>query len=405
MRAFRSDRYGLGLPELRVRLLHLGLDLAALPDRDAHARAEAVRGERARHGVSDVAEVAAHAQRRQPLARGRAPLALRRLDARLRGLQVGARRVGARQRLLRRDPGGGREGHGVHEAIGLAERQADRTRERQLLLRGFVLRDDHPLALGCELHLRAQDVDAGREAGLLAVGGDVEERLGGGELGLRDRDAALPCHGLQVEAGAGQHHGVARAALLLLGGPREEALGLRVPQRVQVEDGLAGVGPRVDHVEGADQLRELAYAGEAKGGQAELLAHRGRARAHVRQQVRARLPVLARGLTRALLAEDQAEVVVETARDRLVERELQHVGDGRPRRHAAVERIRADALRGQRRGSRRQRERHHDEAPPHRHPSARFTKSTTNATSFSFGAWLQPITRRTIRPRVRSATA
>ena len=140
-----------------------------------------------------------------------------------------------------------------------------------------------------------------------------------------------PRHGLQVEAGAGQHHGVARAALLLPGRLRVEALGLRVAQRVQVEHGLRDVAARVDHVERPDQLREVAEVGEAESGQAELLAHGVGAGAHVRQQVGARLAVLALRLADPLLAEDQAEVVLQAAVDRLVERQLERrVGRARP---------------------------------------------------------------------------
>ena len=103
-----------------------------------------------------------------------------------------------------------------------------------------------------------------------------------------------PATRLQVESGAGQHHRVARALCCCSDAAfAVETLGLRVAQRVQVEDGLRDVAARVDDVEGADELREIAEAREPEGGQADLLALREGPRAQVRQEVGARLGVLA----------------------------------------------------------------------------------------------------------------
>src|SRR5262249_3735059 len=119
--------------------------------------------------------------------------------------------------------------------------------------------------------------------------------------------------------------------------------------------------------------------------------------------------VLALGFADLLLAQDEAQVVLEPARDRVLEREGQDLVGLRPRGHASAQRI------GQRRqaelgaggqGPRRQSEQDEGHAGPHRQPSAFFAKFTTNATSFAaLGASAPLVTRRRITPFVMSAMA
>ena len=341
----RLARAGLGLA-------HAGRHAAALEHRHAHAAGHRVRGERAGDGVADGPVVGAHPDRREALAaRGLARL-LGGLDARGRGLEVGAVAHRARGGLLGGDRRRRHERHRVGQAEALPEREADGAGERQLLLGRVLLGHDQPLPLRLRLHVGPQDLDAGAEARRAPVAREAEEGLRGLELRASGGDPRLAGHGLEVELAAGEHHEVAGARLVL---PRRlERVGRGVPavQRVQVEDRLLDVGTRVEDVERADE-RRLSGDREAERLEVDLLARLRNRPAHLRQQVGGGGAARGLGGVHGHGAQDRPEVRAQPALDRVAQRERDLVGRGLAGRHAARERAEAPRTRRRSRARRR----------------------------------------------------
>ena len=71
----------------------------------------------------------------------------------------------------------------------LTWRQPDQAAEVELLLAEIVFERGEPLLPGLEFHLRAGDVDAGHDSGIVAIHRLLESRLGGGHLRARRFDA------------------------------------------------------------------------------------------------------------------------------------------------------------------------------------------------------------------------
>ena len=116
---------------------------------------------------------------------------LRRVDAALRREVVG-RVPRARARATCSTGGIGIGAYGILSSSvhRLPDRQPDGAGELQLRLLEIVLGRDHPLALRLQLHLRAQHVDAGDDAGGLEILRLLVERLRGVVLRARHLDAA-----------------------------------------------------------------------------------------------------------------------------------------------------------------------------------------------------------------------
>ena len=108
---------------------------------------------------------------------------LGRLHALERRLIVGTFPMRAFHRLLEGQRGVGHRRELGHDVERMAERQALDPRELQFRLLELVGRRRDPLLLRVELHLRAQDVDAGHDAVLAQVRRLLEERMCG--LALR----------------------------------------------------------------------------------------------------------------------------------------------------------------------------------------------------------------------------
>ena len=194
-------------------------------------------------------------QRRQQLGAGGAARRFRRSESIARGQEVGARLVGARQRIVDRQVVERRERHLVGQRELLPGRQADGPRQLQLRLGEVVLRDDEALALVLDLDLGAQDVDAGDQPRGLEVGRLLEERLRRVLLRLRDFDPARRGDRFEVEVDRDQHDEIARRLDAARLGLLVERGGAVVVERAQVDDRLRYRDPGVEDVERPDDRR------------------------------------------------------------------------------------------------------------------------------------------------------
>ncbi len=320
---------GLGLPDM-------ALDASALEERHSKRSTQAERRPGAGDVVSDGAVVPAHHEGRQPLAPRCLAERLRRLDPCLCGLEVGTSDPGPLDRLLGGQRDGERRGHGVHEQEALPQGQADGAGEGQLLLGRVLLGHDQPLAERLLLDLGPQHLDPRPEARGLAVPGHGEKRLRGVELCAGGGDPALTGDRLQVELPADQHHEVARAMLVLARRLERVGGGSGAMERLQVQDRLLEVRPRVEDVERADDLGDAGSA-EAVGGEVHLLPRLDDSRAQLRQEIGpggGPSPLRARGRGPA---QDRAQVVAQAPFDRFGQREGGLVLRGLARRHAALQ--------------------------------------------------------------------
>ena len=299
-------------------------------------------------GLADRAVVRVEPQRREQRAVRRADRGLRGLDAALRREEVRASVERPREHLVERRRRHRRVGNLVGQREHLAERQADRARELQLRLLEFVLRGEDTLALGLLLHLRAQHVDAGDDAGRLQVLRLREERVGRRLLRARHLHAAAGRDRLEIQVHRDEDHEVARRPDAVLLGLEVQRRGARIVQRRHVDHRLGQIHAGVVHVEGADDRR---LGGEAVRFEVDDLPPAAERARHVGQQLRQRAPSRAprRGL--GFLLQQQAEVVLQRPLDRVLHRQRQRLGGHGSFRHAAEEGIRrglSGALRGRR---------------------------------------------------------
>ena len=202
--------------------------------------------------------------RRQHFAHDRPASGLGGLDAGERRLIIGARLVRAVECLVERQVGNRHRLAVRDERERLTDRQADDARQLQLGLLEVVPRRRDALALGAELHLRAQDVDAGDQAACLQIRRLLEERLGRVALRARRVDARRGGQRLQVGVGRDEHDEIARALVTVLRGLDVVRFGAGVVQGVQVEDRLRERHPRVEDVERSDDRRDALGQREAE---------------------------------------------------------------------------------------------------------------------------------------------
>ena len=111
---------------------------------------------------------------------------------RLRALIIGARGVGALQRVGRREAVERLVRSLIGDFEGLARRQSDGARERQLVFGDLVLQRQKLLLLGFQFHLRTKLVDGGRSSGAMLIAGAFIESLRGFHL-----------HAGRIDAGGG----------------------------------------------------------------------------------------------------------------------------------------------------------------------------------------------------------
>ena len=246
-RAALQERVAFGPPRLRLALLRTAAREPLRQTCRSGATSDTV--------VPDGAVVGVDVQRRQQLGAGGAARRFRRSEPIARREEVGARVVGARQRVLDRQVVERRERHLVGQRELLPRRQADGPRQLQLRLLEVVLRDDEALALVLDLDLGAQDVDAGDQPRGLEVGRLLEERLRGVLLRVRDVDPARGGHRFEVEIDRDQHDEVARRLDAARLGALVERGGAVVVERAQVDDRLREADPRVEDVERSDDRR------------------------------------------------------------------------------------------------------------------------------------------------------
>jgi len=110
-------------------------------------------------------------------------------------VRIGATGEGPFDGLLHGQIGQRGEHHGVAKSERLARRQANQARQGDFALGQIVLIGRQPLLIGNQLHLGAGDVDVGRQAGGVPVGGLLRH-------GLRRRDLR-PC---DIHASGGGEH-------------------------------------------------------------------------------------------------------------------------------------------------------------------------------------------------------
>jgi len=227
------------------------------------------------------------------------------------------------------------------QAERLPERKADGAGEGELGLGEAHLGDDRLLLAGRALHLGAQDVERGSEAGLLAVLGQLMEDPRGFELGARGVDPALLGHRPHVEVRGGEDHAVTHILEVEAGGLDAPLLRPDLLVGTEREHGVRHLGADVEDVERTHQrgdVGEADDAGEAERFQVDLLSRLREAEGELGQQLGKGFP--ARSLRGAdpLLAEEQPEVPLQAALDGVEQGQVEHLGRRRPRRHAAIER-------------------------------------------------------------------
>ena len=228
-----------------------------------------------------------------------------------------------------------RVGHRVGQGDLLAERQADRPRQRQLLFRRGVLRIHQPLPLVLPLHFGPHRIDRRDQAGLAAIVGERGERIGGLHLGAHRGDAAVGGEHLEIEVGHRHDHEVARVAIGVLGGFQVVIRLAQVLPPCGVDDRLRHREAGIEDVEGTDDRGNAREAGEAERREIDDFTLGAEASRDVRQHPGHRAPAIAARLLDAFLSRDDAEVVLEAPPDRVGERQREGLRRLLARGHAA----------------------------------------------------------------------
>ena len=325
--------------EIRVGLRDLAARRAAIEDRHAHVGRDGEGPLDGRDARAEAAIVGVEMQRRQRVAARRLQRGAGRVDAGLRRAQILTGRVRRGERGLERDRRRGRVGRVIAELELLVERQADRAGELQLLLLERVLGRDEARPRRFELDLLTQHVDAGDDAGRALVFGETRQRLGGRDLRLRGGDAGFVGDGLEVHAADGQHDELADVAIGVRLGDRERlALVIRAERRRVVQRRVQEHA-RVEHAERANHLRHALESREAERGEIDDLRRLSHAAKHVGEQGGEIALALSLAVAGPRLLEDDREVVIEPAADRVGERQLDRRGGRRARRHAVQEHV------------------------------------------------------------------
>ena len=221
----------------------------------------------------------------------------------------------------------------------LVQRQTDRAGELQLLLLERVLRRDQARPRRFELDLLTQHVDAGDDAGRALVFGETRQRFGRRNLRLGRGDAGFVGDGLEVHAADGQHDELADVAIgvrlsarerlaLVIGAERRRV----VQRRVQKHAG-------VEHAERPNHLRQALESREAERGEIHDLRRLSHAAKDVGEQGGEIALALALAVARPRLLQDDREVVIEPAADRVGKRQLDRRGGRRAHRHAVQEHV------------------------------------------------------------------
>ena len=202
--------------------------------------------------------------------------------------------------------------------------EADGAREGELLDGEIVFRLDQLLLPRLQFDAGAQRIDGRRGAGFHLIGGLVVEGLRRLNLGVDGFDQCFIRNGLQVGVAHGEDDEVSRILIRVFGGFDLLLRGAGLVDGAPIEQGLAQVGAGIEIREGTDDRGNI-YAGDVKRKSELGEVHLGNvgvgSEVDVRQERAQLLPALAARVGDIRAGEQQAEILLQAAVDRVLQRQ------------------------------------------------------------------------------------